>query len=155
SSRSWVKPRSAGDAEHRPLGTRLRQPEQRTAAFLDDLVGLEDVLRAGMDVAVEALHRRVVQRGATGGAMGERTDVGDHVVEMPEPELDHSHLLERRPLAAIAGLRDAAPGVVGERTRSAVARLRLRELELEAGAVARHAEDVAARNDDLHQLVEN
>src|SRR5690242_9786950 len=64
-------PRSAGDAEDRPLRPRRREPEQRAPALLDDLVGLQDVLRAGMNVAVEALHHRVVQRGAACGAMGE------------------------------------------------------------------------------------
>src|SRR5690606_33338806 len=82
-------------------------------------------------------------------------DVRDDVVQVPEAELDHGHLLERRPLAARAGLGDAAPGVVDERPRRAEARLGLGELELEAGAVARHAEDVAPRHDDLDQLVED
>src|SRR5579872_5432358 len=97
---SNARPRSSDHSEDRPLRVGARQAEQRPAGFLDDLIGHQDVLGAGMDVAVEALHRRVVQRGAARRAMRKGADIGNDVVQVAKAELDHGHLLERRLLAA-------------------------------------------------------
>src|ERR1700756_1698396 len=70
--------------EHAPLRIRPRQAEQSAAGLLDNLIGHEDVLRAGMDVAIEALHHGVAQRSAAGGSVRECADFGDHVMDVPQ-----------------------------------------------------------------------
>src|SRR3984957_101459 len=75
-------PCSSDHSEHPPLRVRPRQAEQRAAGFLDDLIGHQDVLRSRMDVAIEALHRRVAQRGAARGAVRKGAHVGNDVVKV-------------------------------------------------------------------------
>src|SRR5690606_7633104 len=70
---------SPGNAEHGPLRVGRGLAHERAAAFLDHLVGQQDVLRTGVDVAVEALHDRVVQRRAARRPVREGADVRDDV----------------------------------------------------------------------------
>jgi len=66
----------------------------------------------------------------------EGPDIGNHVMDVAQRQLDHRHLIQRRRLAAGAGFRYLAPGFMHERPRRAEARLDLRKLELEARAIA-------------------
>src|SRR3984957_7602712 len=141
---SATPPRSAGHAEHGPMSARTRQAEQGAAAFLDDLVRHQDVLGAGVNVAIETLHRRVVQRCAAGGAMRECGSVGDRVVNVTQRQLDHGQLVEGRRLAAIAGRGYVTPRLMHQRPRRAIARLHLGELEPAARSVARFSQRIAA-----------
>src|SRR5665213_2609862 len=144
---SATSPGSTGHAEHGPMRVRARQAEQSAAALLDDLIRHQDVLGAGVDVTIEALHRGVVQRCAAGGAMREGADVGDRVVDVTQRQLDHRQLVKGGLLAAIAGRGYLAPCFVHQRPRRAIARLHLGELEPEARAVARFAEWIVPRHD--------
>src|ERR1700722_10538467 len=145
----------AGDAEHGPMRVRTRQAEQSAAALLDDLVRHQDVLGAGVNVAIETLHRRVVQRCASGGAMRECGGVGDRVVNVTQRQLDHRQLVEGRLLAAIAGRGYVTPRFMHQRPRRAIARLHLGELEPAARSVARFSQRIAALHDHLDQFVEH
>src|SRR5665213_4371823 len=87
--------------------------------------------------------------------MREGGDVGKHVMDMAQRQLDHGQLVEARLLAEVAGGRYVLPGLVDQCPRRAKTRLGLGELEPEARAVARFAERIAPRHDHLDEFVEH
>src|ERR1700679_1275084 len=120
---------SAGDPEHGPMCIRAGQAKQRLAAFLNDLVRHQDVLGPGMDIAIAALHRRVVQRRAARRTVRESANFGNHVVNVAQRQLDHRHLVERGSLAAATGFGHVAPGLMHQCARRAVTCFSLGELK--------------------------
>ena len=120
--------RLAFDAEQVPFGVRAGCTEQHAAAFLQDLVGQQHVLRAAVDVAVAALQHARTQRDAARGddarrSRSPRSRRAD--ASSPCGCSASSCTVASRPLAK--AVVDRLPAVVDERARRAVLRFGFRE----------------------------